>query len=147
LTLEVNFTHHWRKVRKCWQNEFSVTSFTKKLHPTLPLNKTRRDDQLIRYKLYTVLQKDQHKSLGRKASCKMLMKLTTWGRFHQHFICNFSKERSQKCKNDSQVTSVFLRFWNLCTWKLCVKHWWNWQPDLQNYWNTPPGQRYVTINQ
>ncbi len=40
----------------------------------------------------------------------------------------FYARRSQKRKKDSQVTSVFLRFWDLHVQKLLVKCWWN-QPQ------------------
>jgi len=38
------------------------------------------------------------KEIGAKAARKMLMKLTTGDRFHQHFTSSFCIRRSQKCK-------------------------------------------------
>jgi len=46
--------------------------------------------------------------------------------FHRHFMSSFYKLRSQNWQKDSQTISFFLRFWDLGTWKLLVKQWWNW---------------------
>jgi len=51
----------------------------------------------------------------------------TWGvNFNNMFMCSFYKQRFQKRKKDSQVISVFLRFWYLHMQKLLKKCCWNW---------------------
>ncbi len=51
----------------------------------------------------------------------------TWGvNFNNMFMCSFYKQRFQKRKKDSQVISVFLRFWYLHMQKLLKTCCWNW---------------------
>jgi hypothetical protein len=51
--------------------------------------------------------------------------LQTSGRFHQHVFEQLLRVQIPKAKKDSEVISVFLRFWNLCAQKLLVKCWRN----------------------
>jgi hypothetical protein len=53
-----------------------------------------------------------------KAAQNMLLKLTQVVNFSNMFMCSFYKQRFQKRKKDSQVISVFLRFWYLHMQKL-----------------------------
>jgi len=45
----------------------------------------------------------------------------TWGQFHQHVDEQFLPAKIPKAQKDSQVTSVFLRFWDLRIKDACKK--------------------------
>ncbi len=58
-----------------------------------------------------------------KCDHKMLMKLTPGVNFINVPHAAFTRADPECAKNDSQVSSVFLRFWDLLAKKLLIKFW------------------------
>jgi len=69
----------------------------------------------------TVSRDKLRKTLSYKeAACKMLMKLSLGGRFHQHIYSSLHANRFLKHKKTVKSSLSFLRFWDLSTKKLHV---------------------------
>jgi len=83
--------------------------------------------KMVKNDLKIIISLCQPKSLTVCVEPRILLRNITMGQFHQHFTRSFYNRRSQLCKKIQSNCQSFLRFWDLCAYKMCLNCWWNWQ--------------------